>query len=294
VTVRASDDPPVDDVRITAILTSHDRRQYTLRCLDSLFGQVRSCVDLDAVLADDGSRDGTAEAVRARFPRVRIVVGDGSLFWAAGMALAEREARRSRPNYLLWLNDDVTLEPTALSHLLQVSRSVTNPLHVIGGPVYDPVRGTTSYGGVRRRDWHPLRFELVSPTGAAVDVDTIHGNVVLVPMRTADALGSIDGAFEHAYADFDYGLRLRQHGGTVVLAPDHVGTCADNDCKRQARAAPWPEQWRFLLSRKGMPVRSHVRYLRRHGGPVWPLVAGAPYARALAARVVRQRPVRAR
>jgi GT2 family glycosyltransferase len=266
---------------VTAILTSYGRRETTLRCLDSLFAQVDVEADISAVLVDDASPDGTTEAVLARFERVRVIAGNGNLFWASGMAVAEAEARRHRPDYLLWLNDDVALEPTALASLIDVSRSAGR-LHVVAGPVLDPDRGTTSYGGVRRRDWHPLRYEVVRPTGCAIEVDTVHGNVLLVPITTAELLGSIDGNYEHAYADFDYGLRLRRQGGVALLAPNHVGTCAGNPMAHRHRDAPWRERWTFLLSRKGMPVRSHVRYLRRHGGPIWPVVAAIPYARILA------------
>jgi GT2 family glycosyltransferase len=267
---------------VTAILTSHGRKEATLRCLGSLFAQVDAEADISAVLVDDASPDGTTEAVLARFDRVRVIAGNGNLFWANGMAVAEAEARRRQPDYLLWLNDDVILDRTALARLIEVSRSAAARLHVVAGPVLDPGRGTTSYGGVRRRDWHPLRYELVRPTGRVTELDTVHGNVLLVPAATAELLGSIDGNYEHAYADFDYGLRLRQQGGVALLAPDHVGTCRSNDLNSQVRDAPWRDRWAFLLSRKGMPIRSHVRYLRRHGGPIWPLVAAVPYARMIA------------
>ena len=41
---------------------------------------------------DDGSTDGTADAVRHAFDSVTVIRGDGSLYWAAAMARAERVA----------------------------------------------------------------------------------------------------------------------------------------------------------------------------------------------------------
>ena len=99
---------------------------------------------------------------------------------------------------------------------------------LLAGSVCDPETGVTTYGGQRRRDWHPLRYALVTPPDVPTTVDTVNGNVLLVPRETYRLLGHIDGGFAHSYADMDYGLRLRQAGGENVLIPGHVGTCAAN------------------------------------------------------------------
>ena len=81
-------------MRVVAILTCHNRREKTLACLRSYFDQaLRFPANLEVVLVDDGSSDGTAEAVRALgASSVEIVAGSGDLYWAAGMALAEERA----------------------------------------------------------------------------------------------------------------------------------------------------------------------------------------------------------
>lgn len=95
---------------LVALLACHNRRALTLECLDGYFAQNVGDVQLACVVCDDGSTDGTAEAIAAAYPdRVDIVPGDGDLYWAAAMALAERRAMRRSPDYLLWLNDDTTL-----------------------------------------------------------------------------------------------------------------------------------------------------------------------------------------
>ena len=110
--------------------------------------------------------------------------------------------------------------------------------------------------------------------------------MLLVPRATYLALGGIDGAFAHAYADFDYGLRLRSLGGDPLLAPGHFGACSPNHAGAAFRAAEltYRRRWQLLMDRKGLPPRSHIHYLRRHGGPLWPVVAAVPFARALTGR----------
>ena len=179
------------------------------------------------MLVDDGSDDGTAEACRERLPFVRVVRGDGTLYWARAMALAEAAARTSRPDFLLWLNDDVELAPTALSTLLAATRQVGADAIIVGA-VTDPESGEVVYSGLRRTSWRPKRFTLVAANDETEAADTFHGNVVLVPRSAYVALGAIDGGFAHAYADVDYGLRATRRGIRIYVSSPPIGTCRPN------------------------------------------------------------------
>jgi GT2 family glycosyltransferase len=258
--------------RLVAILACHNRREQTVECLASLFAQNLAGYAIGAVLLDDGSTDGTMEAVRALSERVELIQGDGSFYWARAMAISERRASDLVPDYLLWLNDDVVLFPDALSILL----GATNPPkddRIVVGSVIDPATRSVSYGGLRRRDSHPLRYELVTEVdGTTRPVETFNGNVVLVPKAVYRTVGGIDGAFSHAYADLDYGLRARALGFDVVVAGSSVGTCA-----RGSRLGTWRDpslplrmRYRLIFGPKGVPISSSLRYYRRHGGRLWP------------------------
>jgi GT2 family glycosyltransferase len=272
---------------IVALLTSHNRRELTVRCLREFFGQRFETTrrpDLRAVVVDDGSTDGTARALEAEFGEARVIAADGSLYWARGMQLAESRATAGdhHPAYLLWLNDDVTLDSTALERMLAAAS--THPDTIIVGALRDPDTDRISYSGVRQSSWHPLRTRLVEPADEPVEADTFNGNVVLVPRPVYEALGSIDGRFSHAQADFDYGLRARSAGFRVVVAAGTVGTC-----KRGAPTGTLYDttlslrrRWQLAQSPKGLPMGSHARFLRRHGGRLWPVFWAAPYVKLIA------------
>jgi GT2 family glycosyltransferase len=80
-------------MRLAVLMTCFNRKEMTLEALRSLFSQ-KQVEDLNVTvyLVDDGSRDGTSQAVAERFPRVSILQGDGSLFWNGGMRKAFAEA----------------------------------------------------------------------------------------------------------------------------------------------------------------------------------------------------------
>lgn len=144
--------------RIAVLLTVFNRRETTLACLESLFsGSVPEGYSIEVYLTDDGCTDGTADAVRERFPDVRIVAGDGSLYWNRGMIAAWNEAAKSDPEFYLWLNDDTTLLSDAIGNLIRTAEK--NPGCIIVGTCHasdNPDRIT--YGG---RD---TDMRLIDPT----------------------------------------------------------------------------------------------------------------------------------
>jgi GT2 family glycosyltransferase len=265
---------------VIALLACRNRRNRTIACLESLFAQDLQGVDLEAVLVDDGSIDGTVDAVVDLSENVEVIRGDGSLYWARSMSLAEERAMVRRPDFLLWLNDDVVLYPSAVRTLMS-ARDAARDARIVVGSTVDPKTGLVSYGGVRRIDWHPLRYKLVAPVdGEAQFCDTFNGNVALVPRKVYRAVGVIDGRFAHAFADFDYGLRARALGFEVAVAGGVVGECGHNPgVSWRAPSLSLVTRYRLMLGRKGVPIGSLARYLRRHGGTLWPIYIAATYAK---------------
>ncbi|MFD8004209.1 glycosyltransferase family 2 protein [Streptomyces mirabilis] len=267
---------------VVVVMACHNRRDTTVQCLRSLVGQCPPEVSLRIVLTDDGSTDGTAAAARAVWPGIRVMQGDGSLFWAKGMALAASAAVDY--DFLLWLNDDVVLGPGALTRLLATHRALAgsgqDPLIV--GALRDPLTGAVTYSGVVRQSMlRPTHFTKVAPAHRPVAVDTMNGNLVLVPRNVVERVGQIDGKFHHGMADFDYGLRARALGCAVWVAPGTLGTCAGNSAAgshMDLTLSVW-ERLRLMRTPKGLPPSSWLRFTRRHAGPLWPAYWLWPYLR---------------
>ncbi len=263
--------------RIAVLIACYNRRETTVVALRRLFAQATD-LQLDVVLVDDASTDGTPEAVRSEFPQVKVIQTSGDYYWAASMALAETEASSLHNDLTLWLNDDVVLDADALARMVQ-----THELHpdaIIVGAVRGPQTAEVTYGGRWRTGRHPQKMVKAGSANTVMDVGAFNGNCVLIPAVASRTVGPIDGNFSHAYADDDYSLRALAVGVKMLQVPGTVGTCPLN-LKTVEPASSFRGRWKQLQSPKGLPLKSQVRYLRRHAGPEWPIYLTITYAKRL-------------
>ncbi|MBX3427101.1 MAG: glycosyltransferase family 2 protein [Pirellulales bacterium] len=273
-------DVPCDrDVQtIAVLLTCFNRRETTLRCLRALAEQaVPAGHELRIYLTDDGSTDGTGDAVRNEFPAATVLQGDGNLYWCGGTRLAWDAACPS--DYYLWLNDDVELQPGAIETLVQVQRDSGDPRTIVVGATRDPDTKATVTGGMRRQSWHNVR--VISPAGLPQMCDSINGNIVLVPHAADEIIGGLDPAYTHFFADGDYGLRARKAGLPVLLAPQHLGECKLNPVANTSFDAnlSFRRRWQKLLGPKGYrPPRQWWAFVRAHAPRPKVLYWATPYA----------------
>jgi len=278
-------------VRIAVVMTCFNRRDKTLACLGSLAGQRDHGADITAYVVDDGSTDGTAEAVAREHPEAILLLGTGALYWGGGMRMALEHAFTADYDYYLWLNDDIDLDDDAVTRLLSTARELEQRGEhsaIVIGSMRDPVSGAVTYGG-RYRPFRSLRTRFVVMQPAAEDPvpsETLNGNLVLVPGALAHAVGNIDASFRQKWGDQDYGLRARAAGGTVWVAPSTFGTCARNPDIVYGRQ-PLRTELRTLTSIKQFPPRDWAAFTRRWAGPLWPMFWASPYMHA-ALRMTRE------
>lgn len=204
---------------IAILLTCHNRKNKTIQCLNALHRQKGLEVHyaIEVFLVDDGSTDGTAEAISLQFPKVKIIKGDGNFYWNRGMYLAWETATKSKDfDYYLWLNDDTFLNGDALEIMFE--KTYTNA--IVCGSTRSFVDEMITYGGFKK---NPDR--LITPDGTFQECDYCNGNFVLIPRAVFHIVGNLDSVFHHAVGDFDYSLRAKKLGVTLLVAPSFIGFC---------------------------------------------------------------------
>ena len=94
------------------MLPVHNRREVTTRFAKALARQTHPGIHL--ILIDDGSRDGTTEAVKEVFPHATIIAGRGTWWWAGSLQRGLDWLRAhsvASDDVVLMTNDDAIIEP---------------------------------------------------------------------------------------------------------------------------------------------------------------------------------------
>ena len=132
---------------LSVVVPSRNTRDLTLACLASLAAAERERPELaggglEVVLVDDAGADGTAEAVAALHPRVRLLrlASQGGFTVAANRGLAAAAGE-----VLLLLNSDTEVEGAGLAAML--ARFAAEPRLGIGGGALRYPDGTPQWSG---------------------------------------------------------------------------------------------------------------------------------------------------
>ena len=92
--------------KIEIVTPVHNRREETLQCLRSIKRSDSTGLQIHIIVVDDGSTDGTAEAIAKDFSDVQIAAGDGELWYTAGTNRGIEAALKHDPDYILAINND--------------------------------------------------------------------------------------------------------------------------------------------------------------------------------------------
>ncbi|MHB9141911.1 MAG: glycosyltransferase family 2 protein [Paludibacter sp.] len=209
---------------IAVLITCHNRRKKTIECLKSLYNNVyQNDISVNVFLVDDGSTDGTSDAIKLEFPEVIIIQGSGQLYWNRGMHLAWSSATKTKKyDYYLWLNDDTLLFKNSIKLMFEYSQ-ISGNQRIIVGATCSSHKNIVTYGG------YTFPNNMLTPDGTWQDCDFFNGNIVLIPSYVYSKVGLLDNRFRHSLGDFDFGMRAHKLGFTHVLSPNCLGYCEHHE-----------------------------------------------------------------
>jgi glycosyltransferase involved in cell wall biosynthesis len=197
------------DDKTYILIPVHNRRELTLGGLQRLY-QNGDLEHYTVVVVDDGSTDGTEAAIQAKFPTVKLLRGDGHLWWTGAICKGMEYAISQKAEYLIWLNDDCRLSPGTLEGLVQFCRQ--HPNAIVGAQgVKQDIPTMLAFGG-KRKTWQGFRMMSI-PQGEIQPCDLLSGNLVCLPRTVIDKIGYPDTHWTPHYGgDALYLVRARNAG----------------------------------------------------------------------------------
>lgn len=238
-----------------------NRINDTLDCLESMCAL--DYPNKRLLLVDNGSRDGTVEAVTRRFPEVEIIANKKNLGFSAGCNVGLEHALGQQAEYILLLNNDTLVDPSALNHLIELTG---DDVGMIAPKIYyfeDPAR-IWSIGG--RRHWLTIekigdvRGQLDRGQGSEIlERDYLAGCAILLSRRFLEDAGLFDERFFMYYEDSDLSLRARDAGYRLLLSPEaHVW----HKVAMSSGGSDSPDERYWMARSSVIFYRKHVHGLR--------------------------------
>lgn len=294
---------------IAVIIPVHNRKEITLRCLRRLSGIKLRDHQLDVIVVDDGSVDGTAEAVRQQHPDVMLVKGDGNLWWTGAVNRGVEYALVHGYDYLLLLNDDVEWGRNCFQELLDVAdrhpqalvSSIKLMLDERSGSDGDNQNQVILTGCLREQGI--LREICDSASGKPYRVvkdakvlscDALTGAALLIPRKVFDVIGLFDAkSFPHNWGDIEFTHRAKRAGwGCLVAVRSRVYT--DPNPRYQRHYILSSGRWEYVRSlfRHDLRYNFSVHALRKrafmHRGCITGSIVFSKYMLGALRRVIRK------
>lgn len=249
-------------VKIGVAIAAFNRKKLLLECLHFLM-KSSGVNNLFVAVLDDGSNDGSFEALLETFPgRVAVARGDGNFWWTGGTNVAVAMCLGAQCDYVLLLNPDVVVTTAQIDGL--VERSIREDIPIIA-PVVVSVHDSECvvWAGSRWAPIHPLLpFIWVSRYLVRQGVSTrdlpdayyatseVHGRAVLVRSDVFRRVGMHDQVrLPHYGADTEFSFRCGMAGVKMAIDP-HVRVMLHDDNSGMRDMKSFRAYWAYLTRRK--------------------------------------------
>lgn len=262
------------------LLTCFNRKDKTLLALDHLYKAYENGpkkFSLAIYLTDDGSTDGTSETVSEKFPEVKLLKGDGSLFWAGGMRNSWNEAKKKDFDAYLLLNDDTNVTDDLFDKIHETESYCTKKYGISGiyiGATSELGSNKATYGGsVFTNRFLGTAKRCPINNEKPQECELGNANIMWVSKKVFDTIGMLSEGYVHGMADFDYTMRAVKKNLPVLIMPGISGYCINDHGNTYEHFIKlnFKERIEFLNHPTGLDFKSQSFHMRRHFPLRYPL-----------------------
>ncbi|HEY2592313.1 MAG TPA: glycosyltransferase family 2 protein [Chloroflexota bacterium] len=248
--------------RVSALIVSFNTCQLTLEAVGSVVSQP----DVQTIVVDNASRDGSPARIAAEFPSVRLLRSETNLGFAGGV---NRAATCADGATLLVLNSDARLEPGALERLCDLLDRVP-PAGLVAPALYypdgRPQPAAFAFPGLVQigLDLYPVDRLMDSRLNGRVHatrptrVDHPLGACMLIRRAAWDDVGPLDEGYFMYLEEVDWCRRAHARGWEVWHHPGARAIHHGGSSTHQHADAMFRQLW---LAR--------LRYYQRFSGPTY-------------------------
>jgi len=251
-------------MKVSAVITTYNRKNDVLRCVESVLAS--DFADLETIVVDNASQDGTADALREKFGSRITVIEPGANLNAAGGRNCG--AKAATGDLIVFIDSDNVVDCRLVSTLADVL--ATRPDCGMAGCVM-------CYFSDKRKIWCAgADIDMVSSRthyrNAGCDISSISGdepyevghlpNLFMVRKRDFDELGGFYEPYGIMFEESDLAERIR-HGGKKILVVPRALDYHDQPILSGDSLRAWGLH---TVSRAYVIARNRNLFMRRNAG----------------------------
>jgi GT2 family glycosyltransferase len=208
------------------IIPVHNRKEITLQCLDTLENN-GDLAKYNVIVVDDGSTDGTSEAIKSLYPDVIILIGDGNLWWTGAIVKGMECAYEKSAEYLIWLNDDCYPQKETIPKLIETCQA--DKKIIVGAQSLDPDTFQPSYAGIVVRQNQIIEVHTLKKL---LECDGLSGNLVCLHRNLIKDIKYPNfRVFPQYYGDVTYTHQAKKNNYKLLIQGDAIAFCKNDHPK---------------------------------------------------------------
>lgn len=209
---------------ILCIILNWNGREDTLDCLASLTAVTYP--RLSTLVVDNGSTDGSVEAIRGAYPHIELIETGKNLGFAAGNNIGLRHALAQGADYVLLLNNDTVVDPDFIEQLVTVAQE-NDRIGIVGPTIYYHSHPNTIWSAGGAIDWRRGWTWMVGldekdkgQFGTTPrPVDFVTGCALMISRRALESAGLLDERFFMYYEETEWCVRVARAGFEIRHVP---------------------------------------------------------------------------
>ncbi len=254
-------------IDLSIVIVNWNVRELLRECLHSIQAQ-RGDLEMEVIIVDSASSDGSQQMVEEEFPWVRLIASDENLGYPRGNNLG---ITASCGRHVLILNPDTIVLDNALAIMIKylddhIDVGVVGPqlLNPDGSVQSSRRRFPSMATGLFESTWLQTlapralltRYYMLNlPDDEENDVDWVTGACLMVPRRIIDHVGLFDEGYFMYSEELDWCRRISDAGWRIVYLPTaqivhHVGKSSEQ----------------AITARHVNFQQAKLRYFRKHHG----------------------------
>lgn len=240
--------------KVSIIFPNYNGKSDSLTCLRSLSLLSYPQQNIETIMVDNTSTDGSIEAVKKHFPSVEIIPLKKNIGFAAAV---NEGIRISIGDYIFIINNDIIFDKEFLTVLIDYMEKNLE-VGIAGGKIYyQAPKNKILFCGAKFNPWLGSIHRLPNPNRIK-ESEWIQGCAMLIKRAVIEKVGLFDEGFFFGFEDFDLCRRAKRAGFKIIYHPRAIawhkeGATIDKEGFIKKNVELYKGKFRFVFKNSSLP-----------------------------------------